>query len=216
MPPRPPASGGNGSTGSSGGGGDQNWRWIWVALIVAVLAVLIARAGQPVTRQELFQSVWGDTVVSDAALTACIQALRGALADDVTPTGWTEAGYLDDFSVFKTTSSPTQTWLEPVGASSSDSPPAPSGTAALGSAAVVSSSTLTTTIKADTSEPALLVWSSGWDSGWRADLVGAGSDQPLARISDAIARGAWCPPKRSIVSPSFVSSILLRASLQKV
>ncbi|HEU4370622.1 MAG TPA: AAA family ATPase [Methylomirabilota bacterium] len=48
----------------------------------AVLAALIARAGQVVTRDELFQSVWGHTVVSDAALTACIQELRGALADD--------------------------------------------------------------------------------------------------------------------------------------
>jgi predicted ATPase/DNA-binding winged helix-turn-helix (wHTH) protein len=48
----------------------------------AVLAVLVARAGQLVTRQELFETVWGDTVVSDAALTACIQELRGALADD--------------------------------------------------------------------------------------------------------------------------------------
>jgi predicted ATPase/DNA-binding winged helix-turn-helix (wHTH) protein len=48
----------------------------------AVLAALVARPGQLVTRQELFQSVWGDTVVSDAALTACIQELRGALADD--------------------------------------------------------------------------------------------------------------------------------------
>jgi DNA-binding winged helix-turn-helix (wHTH) protein len=48
----------------------------------AVLAVLLARAGQLVTRRELFDSVWGDTVVGDAALTACIQELRGALGDD--------------------------------------------------------------------------------------------------------------------------------------
>jgi predicted ATPase len=48
----------------------------------AVLAALVARAGELVTRHELFQSVWGDTVVSDAALTACIKELRGALADD--------------------------------------------------------------------------------------------------------------------------------------
>ena len=48
----------------------------------AVLAELVARAGQVVTRQELFQSVWGDTVVSDAALSACIQELRRALGDD--------------------------------------------------------------------------------------------------------------------------------------
>lgn len=48
----------------------------------AVLGVLVARAGELVTRQELFESVWRGTVVSDAALTACIQELRGALADD--------------------------------------------------------------------------------------------------------------------------------------
>ena len=48
----------------------------------AVLAVLIARAGQLVTRRELFDAVWGDTVVSDAALTACVKELRGALDDD--------------------------------------------------------------------------------------------------------------------------------------
>ena len=48
----------------------------------AVLAALVARAGQPVTREELFASVWGDTVVSDAALASCIQELREALGDD--------------------------------------------------------------------------------------------------------------------------------------
>src|SRR5262245_7949986 len=48
----------------------------------AVLAVLIGRAGQVVARAELFRAVWGDTVVGDAALTTCIQELRGALDDD--------------------------------------------------------------------------------------------------------------------------------------
>jgi predicted ATPase/DNA-binding winged helix-turn-helix (wHTH) protein len=48
----------------------------------AVLATLIARAGELITRQELFERVWGNTVVGDAALTACIQELRGALGDD--------------------------------------------------------------------------------------------------------------------------------------
>ena len=48
----------------------------------AVLAVLIARAGQPISRDELFRTVWRDVIVSDAALTACIQELRGALDDD--------------------------------------------------------------------------------------------------------------------------------------
>jgi DNA-binding winged helix-turn-helix (wHTH) protein/predicted ATPase len=48
----------------------------------AVLAVLVGRAGQPVTREELFASVWGDTVVGDATLTTCIRELRAALEDD--------------------------------------------------------------------------------------------------------------------------------------
>lgn len=48
----------------------------------AVLAALVARAGELVTRQELFRSVWGDTIVSDGALTACVQELRRALRDD--------------------------------------------------------------------------------------------------------------------------------------
>jgi DNA-binding winged helix-turn-helix (wHTH) protein/predicted ATPase len=48
----------------------------------AVLAVLVGRAGQPVTREELFASVWGDTVVGEATLTTCIRELRGALEDD--------------------------------------------------------------------------------------------------------------------------------------
>lgn len=48
----------------------------------AVLRVLIERAGQPVTKQDLFASVWSNTVVSDDALTTCIQELRKALGDD--------------------------------------------------------------------------------------------------------------------------------------
>ena len=48
----------------------------------AVLNVLVTHAGKPVTKEELFASVWNDTVVSDDALTSCIQELRRALADD--------------------------------------------------------------------------------------------------------------------------------------
>jgi hypothetical protein len=48
----------------------------------SVLAVLVARAGRPVNREELFASVWADTVVGDDALTSCVQELREALADD--------------------------------------------------------------------------------------------------------------------------------------
>ncbi|HJY85044.1 MAG TPA: winged helix-turn-helix domain-containing protein, partial [Candidatus Binatia bacterium] len=47
----------------------------------AVLCYLVARAGQMVTKDELFAAVWPETVVSDAALTSCIQELRQALKD---------------------------------------------------------------------------------------------------------------------------------------
>jgi len=47
-----------------------------------VLAVLIGRAGEPVSKDELFGEVWRGTVVSDDALVTCIQELRKALGDD--------------------------------------------------------------------------------------------------------------------------------------
>jgi predicted ATPase/DNA-binding winged helix-turn-helix (wHTH) protein len=48
----------------------------------AVLRLLAMRAGELVTKTELMDSVWAGTVVSDAALTSCIQELRDALRDD--------------------------------------------------------------------------------------------------------------------------------------
>jgi TolB-like protein len=48
----------------------------------AVLGLLVERAGHPVSKSQLFASVWRDTVVSDDALTTCIQELRRALGDD--------------------------------------------------------------------------------------------------------------------------------------
>jgi DNA-binding winged helix-turn-helix (wHTH) protein len=49
---------------------------------LSVLCVLAERAGRVVTRRELFRAAWPDTVVSDSALTSCIQELRHALGDD--------------------------------------------------------------------------------------------------------------------------------------
>ena len=48
----------------------------------AVLKVLVTRAGTPVSKEELFATVWSGTIVSDDALTSCIQELRKALEDD--------------------------------------------------------------------------------------------------------------------------------------
>ncbi len=36
----------------------------------AVLRMLVSRAGEPVTKEDLFASVWTDTVVTDDALTS--------------------------------------------------------------------------------------------------------------------------------------------------
>ncbi|HUI82867.1 MAG TPA: tetratricopeptide repeat protein, partial [Candidatus Binatia bacterium] len=42
----------------------------------------VLNAGEPVSRETLFASVWTDAVVTDDALTTCIQELRKAFADD--------------------------------------------------------------------------------------------------------------------------------------
>ncbi len=48
----------------------------------AVLKELLVRAGQPVSKEDLFAAVWSGTIVSDDALTSCIQELRKVLGDD--------------------------------------------------------------------------------------------------------------------------------------
>jgi DNA-binding winged helix-turn-helix (wHTH) protein/pimeloyl-ACP methyl ester carboxylesterase len=47
-----------------------------------VLKQLVQYAGEPVSREHLFATVWNGTAVSDDALTSCIQELRRALEDD--------------------------------------------------------------------------------------------------------------------------------------
>jgi DNA-binding winged helix-turn-helix (wHTH) protein/pimeloyl-ACP methyl ester carboxylesterase len=48
----------------------------------AVLTQLVQHAGEPVSKDDLFATVWSGTAVSDDALTSCIQELRRALEDD--------------------------------------------------------------------------------------------------------------------------------------
>jgi DNA-binding winged helix-turn-helix (wHTH) protein/predicted ATPase len=50
---------------------------------LSLLWLLAQRAGQVVTKEEIFRLVWPETAVSDSALTSCIQELRGALRDSV-------------------------------------------------------------------------------------------------------------------------------------
>ena len=47
-----------------------------------VLKILVAHAGSPVSKADLFAAVWPDVAVTDDALTTCIQELRRVLNDD--------------------------------------------------------------------------------------------------------------------------------------
>ena len=47
-----------------------------------VLTTLVLHAGELVSKEDLFSTVWNGTAVSDDALTSCIQELRRALKDD--------------------------------------------------------------------------------------------------------------------------------------
>ncbi len=49
--------------------------------VFAVLRLLVAQAGQLVTKESLLQAVWPEAVVSEAVLTSCIGELRKALGD---------------------------------------------------------------------------------------------------------------------------------------
>jgi DNA-binding winged helix-turn-helix (wHTH) protein len=48
----------------------------------AVLQYLVEHPGRIVTKDELFTSVWPETVVSDVALSVCVRELRKSLEDD--------------------------------------------------------------------------------------------------------------------------------------
>ena len=51
-------------------------------LVLELLIYLISNRGRLVTRQELMDTVWGDTVISESALTKAVARLRKALDDD--------------------------------------------------------------------------------------------------------------------------------------
>jgi TolB-like protein/DNA-binding winged helix-turn-helix (wHTH) protein len=50
-------------------------------VVLKLLIYLVAHRGRLVTRQELMDTVWGDTVISDSALTKAVGRLRHALGD---------------------------------------------------------------------------------------------------------------------------------------
>jgi predicted ATPase len=66
---------------------ENEWAWCGDARVelpprlFALLRHLVEHPKRLVTKDELFAAVWGDTVVSEAALTSCIRDLRRALGD---------------------------------------------------------------------------------------------------------------------------------------
>ncbi len=80
----------------------------------ALLGALIASHDQPVAKQALFDTVWKGTVVSDDALTSCIQELRRALQDDPRNPRYIETRHRSGYRfIAPLTELPAQTLPEP-------------------------------------------------------------------------------------------------------
>jgi DNA-binding winged helix-turn-helix (wHTH) protein len=62
-----------------------------------VLWALARRAGDTVTKEELFREVWPDVAVGDAALTTCIRELRAAFRDDARRPSFIETRHRQGF-----------------------------------------------------------------------------------------------------------------------
>ena len=58
-----------------------------------VLAELLREAGQVVTKNDLLEKVWANRIVTESALTRCINQLRAALGDDARTLVLTVHGY---------------------------------------------------------------------------------------------------------------------------
>ncbi len=79
---------------------------------LSVLWELASRAGQLVTKDQLFCTVWADAVVTDSALTSCIQELRQAFRDDARRPQFIETLHRRGYRFVAKTSTSTQT--EPI------------------------------------------------------------------------------------------------------
>jgi adenylate cyclase len=80
---------------------------------LAVLRILMMRAGQVVTKDELFQAVWPQTVVSDDALTTSILELRQALGDNARQPRYIETVYRRGYRFIAPVAVPTAEVLPP-------------------------------------------------------------------------------------------------------
>ncbi len=71
-----------------------------------VLKELVTHAGDPVSKEDLFIRVWSGTIVSDDALTSCIQELRRALEDDARQPRFIETRHRRGYRFVATISEP--------------------------------------------------------------------------------------------------------------
>ena len=83
----------------------------------AVLEVLVAQAGQLVTKEALLETAWPETVVSEAALVVCIREIRQALGDTARTPQYVETvhrrGYHCIGPLARPEPSPAQEWPTP-------------------------------------------------------------------------------------------------------
>ncbi len=79
----------------------------------AVLRVLVTNAGSPVSKEQLFSSVWSETTVSDDALTSCIQELRKAFGDEARQPRYIETRHRRGYQFIAPLEGPPATAAEP-------------------------------------------------------------------------------------------------------
>lgn len=123
-------------------------------------------------------------------------ALDGPLELALHAAGWSFAGTWDAFTVFKTSSTYGNVWLQ----SSMHSAPSKS----LGAAREIRSAPWgTTTYQVSSNERALLVRSEAYGSGWSATIATPGatrSSKPIPAIRVGLVQGVWVPPGRYTVT----------------
>ena len=87
----------------------------------AVLAYMVSHSGQLVSKDDLFEAVWPDTVVGDSTLTSCVKELRKALHDKAKAPQYIETVHRRGFRFIASLTAP-QPAPRPESQSQSDEP----------------------------------------------------------------------------------------------
>jgi DNA-binding winged helix-turn-helix (wHTH) protein len=84
--------------------------------VMDVLVLMVARAGQVVTREEFIKTIWNGTFVTDEVLSRCIYRLRQALGDNSRKPRFIETVSKKGYRLIapvRTTGAPAQSLPEP-------------------------------------------------------------------------------------------------------